>query len=231
MPQRAFKLGRACEGQTRAQEPRPEVRLSRSLVCTQIGCLASQRYSSREAAEGRCGRANFTHAPGTAAARKHNILCALNHATERQPVRLAIDWAFGGGARTGIRPALKSTLERHWRAGLVVLLLGASALAGYRFAGLPQHKPAAAVAPYPHELAQVSFAVAGDVIPHEAVRAAAIAGGEGAHRAGRRYSATSPTSFIVPISRLSISKRPSPRLIPRGPNPSCSTLPSPCWTR
>jgi poly-gamma-glutamate synthesis protein (capsule biosynthesis protein) len=32
---------------------------------------------------------------------------------------------------------------------------------------------AAVVAPYPHELAQVSFAVAGDVIPHEAVRAAA----------------------------------------------------------
>jgi len=31
----------------------------------------------------------------------------------------------------------------------------------------------AAVAPYPHELAQVSFAVAGDVIPHDAVRAAA----------------------------------------------------------
>jgi poly-gamma-glutamate synthesis protein (capsule biosynthesis protein) len=33
------------------------------------------------------------------------------------------------------------------------------------------------VAPYPHELARVSFAVAGDVIPHEAVRAAAAAEG------------------------------------------------------
>ena len=32
---------------------------------------------------------------------------------------------------------------------------------------------AVAVAPYPHDLAQVSFAVAGDVIPHEPVRAAA----------------------------------------------------------
>jgi poly-gamma-glutamate synthesis protein (capsule biosynthesis protein) len=31
----------------------------------------------------------------------------------------------------------------------------------------------------PHDLAQVSFAVAGDVIPHEPVRAAAAAGGEG----------------------------------------------------
>jgi poly-gamma-glutamate synthesis protein (capsule biosynthesis protein) len=33
------------------------------------------------------------------------------------------------------------------------------------------------VVPYPHELARVSFAVAGDVIPHEAVRAAAAAEG------------------------------------------------------
>jgi poly-gamma-glutamate capsule biosynthesis protein CapA/YwtB (metallophosphatase superfamily) len=33
------------------------------------------------------------------------------------------------------------------------------------------------VVPYPHELARVSFAVAGDVIPHEAVRAAAAADG------------------------------------------------------
>ena len=35
------------------------------------------------------------------------------------------------------------------------------------------------VVPYPHELARVSFAVAGDVIPHDPVRAAAAAGGEG----------------------------------------------------
>jgi poly-gamma-glutamate synthesis protein (capsule biosynthesis protein) len=33
------------------------------------------------------------------------------------------------------------------------------------------------VVPYPHELARVSFAIAGDVIPHEAVRAAAAAEG------------------------------------------------------
>lgn len=38
---------------------------------------------------------------------------------------------------------------------------------------------AAAVVPYPHELARVSFAVAGDVIPHEAVRQAAAAAGQG----------------------------------------------------
>jgi poly-gamma-glutamate synthesis protein (capsule biosynthesis protein) len=40
--------------------------------------------------------------------------------------------------------------------------------------------PAAATLPYPHDLAQVSFAVSGDVIPHEAVRAAAVAAGDGA---------------------------------------------------
>jgi poly-gamma-glutamate synthesis protein (capsule biosynthesis protein) len=38
---------------------------------------------------------------------------------------------------------------------------------------------AAVVVPYPHDVAQVSFAVAGDVIPHQAVREAAIAAGEG----------------------------------------------------
>jgi poly-gamma-glutamate capsule biosynthesis protein CapA/YwtB (metallophosphatase superfamily) len=38
---------------------------------------------------------------------------------------------------------------------------------------------AAAVTPYPHDLARVSFAVAGDVIPHEAVRNSAAAAGEG----------------------------------------------------
>ena len=37
----------------------------------------------------------------------------------------------------------------------------------------------APVTPYPHDLGQVSFAVAGDVIPHEPVRAAAAAAGEG----------------------------------------------------
>jgi poly-gamma-glutamate synthesis protein (capsule biosynthesis protein) len=37
----------------------------------------------------------------------------------------------------------------------------------------------APVTPYPHDLGQVSFAVAGDVIPHEPVRAAAAASGDG----------------------------------------------------
>jgi poly-gamma-glutamate synthesis protein (capsule biosynthesis protein) len=47
--------------------------------------------------------------------------------------------------------------------------------AGFRW-GFQATKP---VVPYPHELARVSFAAAGDVIPHEAVRAAAAAAGPG----------------------------------------------------
>jgi Putative enzyme of poly-gamma-glutamate biosynthesis (capsule formation) len=38
---------------------------------------------------------------------------------------------------------------------------------------------AAVVVPYPHDVSQVSFAVAGDVIPHQAVRESAAAAGEG----------------------------------------------------
>jgi poly-gamma-glutamate synthesis protein (capsule biosynthesis protein) len=58
---------------------------------------------------------------------------------------------------------------------LAFAVIGAALLLGYR----TSHSAAAQV-PYPHELAQVSFAVAGDVIPHEPVRAAAAAAGEGA---------------------------------------------------
>jgi poly-gamma-glutamate capsule biosynthesis protein CapA/YwtB (metallophosphatase superfamily) len=83
-------------------------------------------------------------------------------------------------------------MRYRWKAGiaswsgsrvvLVVLLLG-SLLGifelGTHFGGRSAHG-ASGAAPYPHDLAQVSFAVAGDVIPHEAVRAAAAANGEGA---------------------------------------------------
>ncbi|MGA3159961.1 MAG: CapA family protein [Terracidiphilus sp.] len=64
-----------------------------------------------------------------------------------------------------------------WAGVAVVLLavIGAALLAGFHAS-----RSAAAVVPYPHELAQVSFAVAGDVIPHGAVRAAAAAAGDGA---------------------------------------------------
>ena len=49
----------------------------------------------------------------------------------------------------------------------VMILLGIVVGAAY-FAGYPMRvNPAGAGAPYPHELARVSFAVGGDVIPHE----------------------------------------------------------------
>ena len=56
------------------------------------------------------------------------------------------------------------------------------------------HSAAAVVTPYPHELAQVSFAVAGDVIPHEPVRAEAKAAGDDA-QGWAVCSATWRTSF------------------------------------
>ena len=66
-------------------------------------------------------------------------------------------------------------------AALAVMILLGLVLAGAYFTGFPAslHR-AAAPAPYPHELARVSFAVGGDVIPHEAVRAASEAAGGGA---------------------------------------------------
>jgi poly-gamma-glutamate synthesis protein (capsule biosynthesis protein) len=60
-------------------------------------------------------------------------------------------------------------------AGVLLAVIGATLLACFH-----SSRSAAAVVPYPHELAQVSFAVAGDVIPHGAVRAAAAAAGDGA---------------------------------------------------
>jgi poly-gamma-glutamate capsule biosynthesis protein CapA/YwtB (metallophosphatase superfamily) len=53
------------------------------------------------------------------------------------------------------------------------LTAGVACVSGKQAAQIP-------VAPYPHTLAQVSFAVAGDVIPHEAVKDAAKAAGPGA---------------------------------------------------
>jgi poly-gamma-glutamate synthesis protein (capsule biosynthesis protein) len=80
---------------------------------------------------------------------------------------------FGAWAVPGLR--------RHWLLAVAGALLLAVAAGGLvLLAGLPGSRSAAVVVPYPHELAQVSFAVAGDVIPHEPVRAAAAAGGDGA---------------------------------------------------
>jgi poly-gamma-glutamate synthesis protein (capsule biosynthesis protein) len=59
-------------------------------------------------------------------------------------------------------------------------LLALMAIGAILWAGLRSIPVAAVVVPYPHDLGQVSFAVAGDVIPHQAVREAADAAGAGA---------------------------------------------------
>ena len=79
-------------------------------------------------------------------------------------------WLAGAWMLTGLR--------RRWRV-LGGAMLGAVAVGAVLLVGLHGSRVAAVVAPYPHELAQVSFAVAGDVIPHEPVRAAAAAAGDG----------------------------------------------------
>ncbi|HSM78780.1 MAG TPA: CapA family protein, partial [Bryobacteraceae bacterium] len=72
-------------------------------------------------------------------------------------------------------PAKVAVRRYGWLAALLVIAL-VGGFAGFRSA---RNGAAGPVAPYPHEVARVSFAVAGDVIPHEAVRAAAAAAGPG----------------------------------------------------
>jgi Bacterial capsule synthesis protein PGA_cap len=101
-----------------------------------------------------------------------------------------------GWVRNGVLNGDSRRIPRAWRtprsgpvldpsrrtilAGLALLLVAAFGAFefGTRF-GPREGREAGAPVPYPHDLAQVSFAVAGDVIPHEAVRAAAAADGEG----------------------------------------------------
>jgi poly-gamma-glutamate synthesis protein (capsule biosynthesis protein) len=94
-----------------------------------------------------------------------------------------MDWAIKdkpirvrSGARSGRGPAKRSM----WLAGVIpVLAVGAALTPTVLLPALHGRQQAAAVTPYPHDLAQVSFAVAGDVIPHEAVKQAAAAAGDG----------------------------------------------------
>jgi poly-gamma-glutamate synthesis protein (capsule biosynthesis protein) len=77
---------------------------------------------------------------------------------------------------SGFGERLMPGLRKHWRLAGVALLLAVAAIGAVLLTASHGSRPAAAVVvPYPHELAQVSFAVAGDVIPHEPVRAAAAA--------------------------------------------------------
>jgi poly-gamma-glutamate synthesis protein (capsule biosynthesis protein) len=80
----------------------------------------------------------------------------------------------------GFASRLVAAMRNHWRLASGAALLLVAAIGAALLLGSHASRSAAAVAPYPHELAQVSFAVAGDVIPHEPVRAAAAAAGDGA---------------------------------------------------
>jgi len=82
---------------------------------------------------------------------------------------------------TGFGTRLIFSLRRHGRLTAAgALLLAVAAIGATWLISSHGNRSAAAITPYPHELAQVSFAVAGDVIPHGAVRAAATAAGDGA---------------------------------------------------
>jgi Bacterial capsule synthesis protein PGA_cap len=88
-------------------------------------------------------------------------------------------------AATGMHLAVGKRGGRRTRTGVLAISAGVVIcviLAGMSFNsrwGLHMAQSARPVVPYPHELARVTFAVAGDVIPHDPVRAAAAAGGEG----------------------------------------------------
>ncbi|HWD99572.1 MAG TPA: CapA family protein [Bryobacteraceae bacterium] len=82
---------------------------------------------------------------------------------------------YGNRLGLGMRARALLLIRRRWRLAtdlLAVAAIGAALVAGWR--SIPA---AAVVVPYPHDLGQVSFAVAGDVIPHQAVREAANAAG------------------------------------------------------
>ena len=70
----------------------------------------------------------------------------------------------------------------------VIILLGLVVTGAYVSRVSEHLRRAAAPIPYPHELAKVTFAVAGDVIPHEPVRAAADAAGGGVEGWGSLFS-------------------------------------------
>ena len=93
-----------------------------------------------------------------------------------------MDWAMQGEQSGSRIPVESGDSARQYslrtKFGFLLACFGL-VLGGFALFALLHTRPlpAAIVAPYPHDLAQVSFAVAGDVIPHEAVRSAAAAAG------------------------------------------------------
>jgi poly-gamma-glutamate synthesis protein (capsule biosynthesis protein) len=83
------------------------------------------------------------------------------------------------------------SLRKHWLPAGAGALLLVVALGAALYTGFHGGRQAAVAVPYPHEVAQVSFAVAGDVIPHEQVRAAAAAAGDGSQGWGALFGEVS----------------------------------------
>ena len=103
--------------------------------------------------------------------------------------RSMISTMHGRRLIAGFGARLTPGLRRRWLlAGGFALMLAAAAMGVALLTGSHGNRLAAVVVPYPHELGQVSFAVAGDVIPHEPVRAAAAAAGDGAVGWGALFS-------------------------------------------
>jgi len=73
----------------------------------------------------------------------------------------------------------------------VIILLGLVVTGAYVSRVTEHFRRAAAPVPYPHEVARARFAVAGDVIPHEPVRASAEAAGGGVEGWGALFSEVS----------------------------------------
>lgn len=76
-----------------------------------------------------------------------------------------------------MRSSISSRILRDWR--LVLGFFGLCAVTVALMGGAHFHHHATVVVPYPHEMARVTFAAAGDVIPHDSVRQAAAAAGDG----------------------------------------------------
>ena len=111
-------------------------------------------------------------------------------------------------------------IRKHWRLACGALLLTVVAFAAGLLTASHASRSAAVVVPYPHELAQVSFAVAGDVIPHEPVRAAAAAAGDDRRRRlGRALQRRQRRLPSTPTSASSIWKPPSPQRTRTGSKP------------
>ncbi len=94
-----------------------------------------------------------------------------------------MDWAIKEkaiGIRSGARTERGPAKRSKWLAGAIPLFaVGAALIPTVLIPALHGRQHSAVATPYPHDLAQVSFAVGGDVIPHEAVRQAAAAAGDG----------------------------------------------------